>query len=36
MRDMAKWFCDAYASCQKGDVENANGQAAVMPEIADR
>src|SRR5271166_1094720 len=24
MRDMATWFCDAYASWQKGGVENAN------------
>jgi IS30 family transposase len=26
MRDMATWFSDAYASCQKGGVENANGR----------
>src|SRR5437588_3382437 len=26
MRAMATWFCDAYASCQKGGVENANGR----------
>ena len=26
MRDMATWFCDAYASWQKGGVENANGR----------
>ena len=26
MRDMATWFCDAYASWQKGDVENANSR----------
>src|SRR5204863_7095101 len=25
MRAMATWFCDAYASWQKGGVENANG-----------
>ena len=25
-RDMATWFCDAYASWQKGGVENANGR----------
>jgi transposase, IS30 family len=25
MRDMTTWFCDAYASWQKGGVENANG-----------
>jgi transposase, IS30 family len=23
---MATWFCDAYASWQKGGVENANGR----------
>jgi IS30 family transposase len=23
---MATWFCDAYASWQKGAVENANGR----------
>jgi len=26
MRDMATWFCDSYASWQKGGVENANGR----------
>src|ERR1700720_3222612 len=26
MRDMATWFCDAYASWQKGGVENADGR----------
>jgi transposase, IS30 family len=26
MRDRATWFCDAYASWQKGGVENANGR----------
>jgi IS30 family transposase len=26
MADMATWFCDAYASWQKGGVENANGR----------
>ena len=26
MRDMMTWFCDAYASWQKGGVENANGR----------
>lgn len=26
MRHMATWFCDAYASWQKGGVENANGR----------
>jgi IS30 family transposase len=26
MRAMAAWFCDAYASWQKGGVENANGR----------
>jgi len=26
MRDMATWFCDAYASWQRGGVENANGR----------
>jgi IS30 family transposase len=26
MRDMTSWFCDAYASWQKGGVENANGR----------
>jgi transposase, IS30 family len=26
MRDMTTWFCDAYASWQKGGVENANGR----------
>ena len=26
MCDMATWFCDAYASWQKGGVENANGR----------
>ena len=26
MRDMATWFCDAYASWQKGGIENANGR----------
>ena len=25
-RDMATWFCDAYASWQKGGIENANGR----------
>jgi transposase, IS30 family len=28
MRDMTTWFCDAYASWQKGGVENANGRYA--------
>ena len=28
MRDMTTWFCDAYASWQKGGVENANGRFA--------
>ena len=26
MRDMTTWFCNAYASWQKGGVENANGR----------
>ena len=26
MRAMTTWFCDAYASWQKGEVENANGR----------
>jgi len=26
LRDMTTWFCDAYASWQKGGVENANGR----------
>ena len=26
MRNMTTWFCDAYASWQKGSVENANGR----------
>ena len=26
MRAMATWFCDAYASWQKGGVQNANGR----------
>lgn len=26
MRDMTTWFCDAYASWQKGGIENANGR----------
>ena len=26
MRAMTIWFCDAYASWQKGGVENANGR----------
>jgi IS30 family transposase len=26
MRTMTTWFCDAYASWQKGGVENANGR----------
>jgi IS30 family transposase len=26
MRAMTTWFCDAYASWQKGGVENANGR----------
>jgi transposase, IS30 family len=26
MRAMTTWFCDAYASWQKGRVENANGR----------
>ena len=26
MRDMTTWFCDAFASWQKGGVENANGR----------
>jgi IS30 family transposase len=26
MRDMTTWLCDAYASWQKGGVENANGR----------
>jgi len=26
MRDMTTWVCDAYASWQKGGVENANGR----------
>jgi IS30 family transposase len=26
MRNMTTWFCGAYASCQKGGVENANGR----------
>ena len=26
MRNMTTWFCDAYASWQKGGVENANGR----------
>ena len=25
-RDMTTWFCDAYASWQKGGIENANGR----------
>ena len=26
MRDMTTWFCDAFASWQKGGIENANGR----------
>ena len=26
MRAMTTWFCDAYASWQKGGIENANGR----------
>ena len=26
MRNMTTWFCDAYASWQKGGIENANGR----------
>jgi transposase, IS30 family len=26
MRHMTTWFCDAYASWQKGGIENANGR----------
>ena len=26
MLDMTTWFCDAYASWQKGGIENANGR----------
>ena len=26
MREMTTWFCDAYASWQKGGIENANGR----------
>ncbi len=26
MFNMMTWFCDAYASWQKGDIENANGR----------
>jgi hypothetical protein len=26
MRDVTTWFCDAYASWQKGGIENANGR----------
>ncbi|MCP3656310.1 MAG: IS30 family transposase [Herbaspirillum sp.] len=26
MFNMTTWFCDAYASCQKGGIENANGR----------
>jgi IS30 family transposase len=26
VRDMTTWFCDAYASWQKGGIENANGR----------
>jgi transposase, IS30 family len=26
MRDMTTWFCEAYASWQKGGIENANGR----------
>jgi IS30 family transposase len=26
MRGMTTWFCDAYASWQKGGIENANGR----------
>ena len=26
MRDMTTWFCDAYASWQKGGIENAKGR----------
>jgi IS30 family transposase len=35
MRDMTTWFCDAYASWQKGGVENANGRTAARIETAD-
>jgi IS30 family transposase len=31
MRDMTTWFCDAYASWQKGGVENANGRLRRWP-----
>ena len=30
MRDMTTWFCDAYASWQKGGVENANTPRAIV------
>jgi IS30 family transposase len=31
MRDMTTWFCDSYASWQKGGVENANGRLRRWP-----
>ena len=30
MRDMTTWFCDAYASWQKGGIENANGRLGLV------
>ena len=30
MRAMTTWFCDAYASWQKGPVENANGNCPTL------
>jgi transposase, IS30 family len=36
MRAMTTWFCDAYASWQKGGVENANGQLRRWLATSDR
>src|SRR3977135_3716905 len=38
MRDMATWFCDAYASWQKGGVENAIDDVAsqTLPPVKQR
>ena len=36
LRDMTTWFCDAYASWQRGGVENANGQLIPRVIAADR
>ena len=36
MRTMTTWFCDAYASWQKGGVENANGRLRTLVAPSDR